>query len=245
MLQNKNIKPENEQQHIEGIASWYFKEQLDFDKQLIRFKYQTLKPYIQGIEGLELGSGDGQMTQFLVQDFLRLTVVDASQDLLESIPNTPNLTKIHTLFEEFKPQKKFNTIVMSHILEHVAKPVPLLERVKYWLACEGKILTVVPNGHSIHRLAAVKMGLLKEPCELNSRDYALGHRRVYTQTTFRKDIEEAGLRIVEMGGVFFKPLSNQQIQDNWTEEMIQGFYELGKDFPEYAAEIYAVCATDD
>jgi hypothetical protein len=44
-----------------------------------------------------------------------------------------------------------------------------------------------------------------------------------------------------MGGVFFKPLTNQQIQDHWTEEMIQGFYELGKDFPEYAAELYAVC----
>ncbi|AVH64256.1 class I SAM-dependent methyltransferase [Nostoc sp. 'Peltigera membranacea cyanobiont' N6] len=245
MLQNKNIKAQNEQQHIESIASWYFKEQLDFDKQLIHFKYKTIKPYIQGTKGLKLGPGDGQMTQFLVQDFVDLTVVDGSEELLESIPNAPNLTKVHTLFEEFQPQNKFNTIVMSHILEHVAEAVALLQRVKHWLASEGKILTVVPNGHSIHRLAAVKMGLLKEPCELNSRDHALGHRRVYTPTTFRKDIEEAGLRIVEMGGVFFKPLSNQQIQDHWTEEMIQGFYELGKDFPEYAAEIYAVCAADD
>ena len=46
---------------------------------------------------------------------------------------------------------------------------------------------------------------------------------------------------MELGGVFFKPLSNGQIQENWTEEMIQGFFELGKDFPEYAADIYAVC----
>jgi hypothetical protein len=44
-----------------------------------------------------------------------------------------------------------------------------------------------------------------------------------------------------MGGVFFKPLSNQQIQEQWSEAMIQGFYELGKDFPSHAAELYAVC----
>ena len=109
------------------------------------------------------------------------------------------------------------------------------------MALGGRLLVGVPNGHSIHRLAAVKMGLLKDPCKLNARDHALGHRRVYMPETFREDIEAAGIHIKEMGGVFFKPLSNQQIQDFWTEEMIQGFYELGKDLPEYAAEIYAVC----
>jgi hypothetical protein len=45
-----------------------------------------------------------------------------------------------------------------------------------------------------------------------------------------------------MGGVFFKPLSNGQIEEHWSKEMIQGFYELGKDFPGLSAEIYAVCA---
>jgi hypothetical protein len=85
------------------------------------------------------------------------------------------------------------------------------------------------------------MGLLIDPCELTPRLHALGYRRVYTPETFRKDIEHAGLRIATMGGTFFKPLSQQQIQDDWTPEMIRGFYELGKDFPENAAEIYVVC----
>ena len=83
--------------------------------------------------------------------------------------------------------------------------------------------------------------MLDNPCQLNPRDHALGHRRVYTPATFRVDIEQSGLTVLEMGGVYFKPLANRQIQENWTEEMIQGFFELGKDFPELAAEIYAVC----
>ena len=64
------------------------------------------------------------------------------------------------------------------------------------------MLLGLPNGHSIHRLVAVKMGRLKDPCELNQRDQALGHRRVYTPETLRKDIEAAQLHIIERGGCF-------------------------------------------
>ena len=231
----------NEENRLGKISDWYLQEQLDFDKRLIRFRYQTLKAHFQGPEGLELGPAEGEMTQFLLNEFEKLTIVEGSEKLLSRIPEAPNLVKVHSLFEHFKPGKQFNTIIMEHILEHVERPVDLLRTVKQWLAPGGRILLGVPNGHSIHRLVAVKMGLLNQPCQLNSRDHALGHRRVYTHETLQNDIESSGLRILEMGGVFYKPLSNQQIQDNWTEEMIQGFYELGKDFPENSAEIYAVC----
>jgi 2-polyprenyl-3-methyl-5-hydroxy-6-metoxy-1,4-benzoquinol methylase len=197
---------------------------------------------MRGPDGLELGPAEGEMTQFLVQEFVRLTVVDGSVQLLTRIPDTANLLKVHSLFEEFEPRQRFSTIILEHILEHVEHPVELLKRVKSWsTGDDGRILLGVPNGHSVHRLAAVKMGLLASPTELNQRDHTLGHRRVYTSETFRRDIETAGLRVLETGGVFFKPLSNLQIQEHWTEEMMDGFFELGKDFPEHGAELYAVC----
>ena len=232
----------NESTRVASLSDWYTKEQLDFDKRLIRFRYETIKPKFVGTRALELGPADGQMTQFLVDYFKDLTVVDASADLLAQIPGRPGLTKVHSLFEEFSPANGFDTIILEHILEHVEDPVGLLARAKQWLFPHGRLFAGVPNGHSIHRLAAVKMGLLEHPCHLNTRDHALGHRRVYTHATFRADIERSGLCVQEMGGVYFKPLSNAQIQANWTEEMIQGFYQLGKDFPENAAEIYAVCS---
>lgn len=231
----------SEQQRIASLSDWYLKEQLDFDKRLIRFRYETLKPHLCGPRGLELGSAEGEMTRFLVNDFETLTVVEGAADLLEKAPEHENLVKIHSLFEEYEPEECFNSIIMEHILEHVEDPVALLKRVKGWLVPDGKLLLGVPNGNSIHRLVAVKMGLLEHPCQLNSRDHALGHRRVYTPETFRKDIQAAGLVVESFGGVFFKALSNQQIQDDWSESLIQGFYELGKDFPDIAAEIYAVC----
>ena len=231
----------DEKERVNTTSNWYIHGQLDFDKRLIGYRYKTWQPFLQGPEGLELGPAEGQMTRFLVNDFDRLTVVEGALDLLNLIPSYSNLLKIHSLFEDFKPQRLYNTIILEHILEHVESPTQLIQTASKWLASKGRILLGVPNGNSFHRLAAVKMGLLSHQCELNSRDLAQGHRRVYTHETFRKDIESSGLQVMEMGGVFFKPISNQQIQDQWNEEMLNGFYELGKDFPGNAADIYAVC----
>ena len=234
----------NEKQRIDETASFYTDGQLDFDRALIGYRYKTLKPHLLGPAGLELGSAEGVMTRMLVDDFEQLTIVDGAKSLLDMVPAHPKLTKIHSLFEEFKPAQKFNTVIIEHVLEHVEDPVALMKIAQGWLAPGGVLCLGVPNGLSFHRLAAVKMGLLPEPCALNSRDHALGHRRVYTPATFRKDVEAAGLKIEKIGGVFFKPLSNGQIEKDWNPQMIEGFYQLGHDFPENAAEIYVICTTN-
>ena len=208
---------------------------------MIQFRYRSIQPYLRGPEGLELGPAEGEMTRLLVDDFARLTVVEGAADLLLRIPNHRSLRKVHALFEDFEPDTPFNTIVMDHILEHVGNPIDLLHRAREWMASAGIIVIGVPNGQSFHRLVGVKMGLLKEPTELNQRDLTLGHRRVYTRESLLADVDAAGLQTTAVGGVFFKPLSNQQIEETWTEQMIEGFYELGKDFPEHANDLFAVC----
>lgn len=235
---------DNEKKRVAKLSQWYLDEQLDFDKRLIRYRYETIKPKFKGTSCLELGPAEGQMTQFLINDFKNLTVVEGSLELLEKIPDAENLVKVHSLFEDFKPDKLFDTVILEHILEHVDDPIALLTLAKQFLTPGGLLFVGVPNANSIHRLAAVKMGLLSHTEQLNSRDIALGHRRVYNSASFREDIEESGLIIIELGGVYFKPLSNSQIQDNWNEDMIEGFFQLGKDFPELSAELFAVCKND-
>lgn len=235
------MKKNNESKRIESLSSWYIKEQLDFDKQLIEFRYESIKPYFYGDECLELGPADGVMTKFLINDFSKVIAVEGSNELLKKIPDFPNLKKIHSLFEDFNPRSLFNTIILDHVLEHIEKPVNLLSIIKDWLTEDGKLIIGVPNANSIHRLAAVKMGLLNNPSELNARDIAVGHRRVYSKSTFIKDVEDSGLVIKDFKGVFLKILSASQIQETWDEHMIKGFFELGKDFPEHAADLILVC----
>jgi 2-polyprenyl-3-methyl-5-hydroxy-6-metoxy-1,4-benzoquinol methylase len=233
-----------EAERVAQLAGWYQSGQLDFDRRMIAYKYRSFQEWLQGPYGLELGPADGTMTRLLVGDFELLTIVDGSAELLQTIPSSAKLVKVHALFEDFQSAPIFNTILMAHILEHIEDPAALIRRACGWLAPGGRLIASVPNGLSIHRLAGVKMGFLKCSCDLNDRDLALGHRRVYMPATFREEFTRAGMRVVHTGGVFFKPLSNQQIEETWTDRMMEGFYELGKDFPDNAAELYVVAETN-
>jgi 2-polyprenyl-3-methyl-5-hydroxy-6-metoxy-1,4-benzoquinol methylase len=231
-------------ERIVAASAWYLTEQLDFDRELIRFRYRTLRPYISGPRGLELGSAEGQMTRLIADDFDELTVVDGSRRLLDAMPTLPNVTKIVSLIEEFAPSDVYDTVIIDHVLEHVADPQAILGRARGWIAPGGRMIVGVPNAHSIHRLVGVKMGLLADPTDLNDRDRAVGHRRVYTPESFERVLRAARLRPVHLGGVFLKPLSNRQIQDGWDDALKEAFYQLGSEFPGHAAELFAVCEAD-
>ena len=132
----------DEQQRVASLSEWYLKDQLAFDKQLIGFRFETLRPYLNDGDGLELGPADGHMTRLLLNHFATLTVVDGSSDLLDRIPESEGLFKVHSLFEHYVPERAFSTVVMEHILEHVEDPVALLRQarsswpqaVAFWLA---------------------------------------------------------------------------------------------------------------
>jgi trans-aconitate methyltransferase len=240
MSETRGHEPDD-RERIASASTWYLTEQLDFDRQLIGFRYRTLRPYFKGPRGLELGSAEGQMTRLMADDFDHLTVVDGAPDLLDAMPNISNVTKILSLIEDFAPSGKFNTVIVDHVLEHVADPPSILLRARDWLAPGGRMIVGVPNAHSIHRLIGVKLGLLADPTDLNDRDRAVGHRRVYTPGSFEQELEVAGLRVVKLGGVFLKPLSSQQIQDGWDDALKEAFFQLGTEFPRHAAELFAVC----
>lgn len=228
---------------LDEVAQWFSTVKPGFDNKLTLYSAKSLSPYFHGSRALEVGAADGQMTQILQEHFHRLKVVEGSPIYCEVLRKKfgTRVEIVCALVEEFETDDEFDTILLAHILEHLEDPVRVLLRASRWLAHDGRILIAVPNANSIHRLVAVKMGILSRPDEFGIRDQELGHKRVYTVESLRSHISSAGLEIEVMGGIFFKPLTNNQMEKWFTEQMLDGFYELGKDFPEYAAEIYAVC----
>ena len=71
-------------------------------------------------------------------------------------------------------------------------------------------------------------------------DHHHGHKRVYNPETFRRDFQRAGLEVEAFGGYLLKPLSNGQIEETWTPEMVDAFMRLGERYPDIAAEIYVI-----
>jgi 2-polyprenyl-3-methyl-5-hydroxy-6-metoxy-1,4-benzoquinol methylase len=153
----------------------------------------------------------------------------------------PQANTIHSLFEEFEPNELFDNIILGHVLEHVEDPVDILSRAKRWLKPGvGRIFGAVPNARSLHRQAAVIMGILREEDALNEMDIHHGHRRVFNPESFRKAFSQAGLKIEIFGGYWMKPVSNAQIEASWTPEMLEAFMVLGERYPDIAGEIYIV-----
>jgi 2-polyprenyl-3-methyl-5-hydroxy-6-metoxy-1,4-benzoquinol methylase len=207
----------------------------------VRYSANILARFQRQTACLELGPAEGLMTETLATLFQDLTCVDGAPSFCESLKaRFPQVKVVCALFEDFVPQRRFDTIVLGHVLEHVADPGDILSRVRGWLNPQGRVIAVVPNALSLHRQIAVEMGILPEVHALNETDLHHGHRRVYDPMTLRKEFENAGLHIEVFGGYWIKPVSNRQIEEHWTAEMLEGAMRVGERYPEIAAEIYVV-----
>lgn len=220
-----------------------------FNERLVVYRAKTIRELCKGPKVLELGCGDGLITQELVSYFDDVMAVDASTARVRRAVRRVRAVKdkkakvtFHVaMFEDFEPQGSFDTIIASNILEHVDTPTQVLRKAKTWLKEGGYIIIVVPNAYSIHRRIGRIMGLLSDVHELTEENIADGHKRTYSTDMLRKDITRSGLRIESIGGVLLKPLSNTQMRE-LSPEVTDAFYEVGKQLPaDYCAEVWARC----
>jgi SAM-dependent methyltransferase len=242
------------EQHLDEIADWYLDDDglLDgwrsLQARLVRYRFLSMEDCVAGRELLELGMADGQMTRYFLEACRRVVCVEGAEGFVEQGRRLfaeelrrGKLEVVHSLFEDYRPDRTFEVVIAGHILEHLPEPVEMLRRFGRWVTPGGFLLVAVPNAHSLHRLAAVKMGLLGTADELNEQDVRLGHLRCYTPGLLQEHLAAADLELVDLRGILLKPLANRQIEGVWTPQMLDGFYELGQDLPELCAEILAVC----
>ena len=237
------MTPKAELQRLERIASdSLYASGVNADT--VRYSFRIFERFLRGNSILEMGAAEGVMTELLAATGKTLTIVEGSKAFCDALARRfPSAQVFHSLFEDFAPDRAFDNIVLGHVLEHVADPTAILAQAATWLSAEGRILAAVPNSRSLHRQAAVLMGLLSGEEALNEMDLHHGHRRVFNPESFRQCFIAAGLMLEMFGGYWLKPLSNRQIEETWTPELLAAFMRLGERYPDIAAEIYVVaCA---
>lgn len=204
--------------------------------------FSIVERHLTGTSLLEMGPAEGVMTELLAGTGKQLTLVEGSGVFCDDLRRRfPQARVVHALFEEFRPGQSFDTIILGHVLEHVQDPVDILRRARAWLTPQsGRLFAAVPNARSLHRQAAVLMGLLPAEDALNEMDLHHGHRRVFTPETFRNAFLQAGMTIEVFGGYWMKPVSLRQIEESWTPAMLDAFMTLGEWYPDIAGEIYVV-----
>jgi 2-polyprenyl-3-methyl-5-hydroxy-6-metoxy-1,4-benzoquinol methylase len=198
---------------------------------------------------LELGSYKGDFTRRLMERFDDITCVEASGLAIAEAKAKlgDKLTYIHSLFETATLPKRYDNIVLTHVLEHLDDPVRVLKRVnEEWLSDNGRLFLVCPNANAPSRQIAVKMGLISHNAAVTPAEAEHGHRRTYSLDTLERDAVSAGLRVVHRSGVFFKALANFQWDrllqtDIITNEYLEGCYKLGQHYPDLCSSILLLC----
>ncbi len=213
------------------------------------YMVKSFAPFFKEGNLLELGSFQGAFTKRMLQYFKDITCVEASDEAIKISQKElkEKVHFIHSTFEKVALTKKYDNIVLTHVLEHLDNPVSVLKRInEEWLSDDGRFFLVCPNANAPSRQIAVKMGLISHNAAVTPAEEAHGHRITYTLDTLEREVKSAGLKVVLRSGIFFKALANFQWDkllqtDIISQEYLEGCFQLGQQYPDLCASIFLLC----
>ena len=233
---------------IKDASDHRYAYNFDFDV-MHHYMLKSFMPFFRSGSLLELGSFRGDFTKRIVPYFDDITCVEASDEAIAVARNElgDGLTFINDVFEEVKLPKRYDNVLLTHVLEHLDDPVGVLKRINdEWLSEGGRLFLVCPNANAPSRQIAVKMGLISHNSAITKAEAEHGHRITYSLDTLERDARLAGLNVVHRSGVFFKALANFQWDrllqtDIISSDYLEGCYQLGQVYPDLCASIFLMC----
>jgi 2-polyprenyl-3-methyl-5-hydroxy-6-metoxy-1,4-benzoquinol methylase len=234
MINKKEIE------RLELITPFYEKGD-KMDEMMIDREIEFIKAYEDKTKCvLEVGCGNGYSTERLEKLFPNYTVIEPSIKNIElTQKKTKNVFFVETLLEDLKLEGKFDYIFFLNIIEHVEDPIDSLKRLIPLLEDDGKIFISCPNCMSLNRRIGLKTGMLKEYSTLAEKDILVGHRQLYTVDMLKDHCDKAGLKVIEMKGIYPKPLSEKQMSE-LSDEILRAYHQIGEEIPEYCATLFAI-----
>ena len=243
MKQQRNYNAE-----INDTDTHQYAYSFDFDV-MHPYMISSFEPFFRKGNLLELGSFKGDFTKRLLAYSDDVTCVEASSLAIDEakrrLGNQVNF--VDSTFETAILPKRYDNIVLTHVLEHLDDPVLVLKRINdEWLAEGGRFFLVCPNANAPSRQIAVKMGLIAHNAAVTPEEAEHGHRCTYSLDTLERDAVKAGLKVVHRSGIFFKALANFQWDrllrtDIISKEYLDGCFQLGQQYPDLCSSIFLMC----
>lgn len=230
------IEKENLDLYVDGYEDG---EIFSYDMKIwMNWYVKRLKQILKGDKCLELGIGHGYTTNTFSKLFNNYLVIEGSATMIKRYQALfhDSVNVEQTYFEEFDTAAKYDVILMGYVLEHVDDPEFILNKYKAYLAENGSIIAVVPNGSALNRRFGLKAGYIKSLDEMSALDLKCGHKRTFTYESLIKLVSKCDLTIEKCEGIFLKCMSTEQmLKLDIPDSIINAMCEVAVEYPELAA----------
>jgi len=146
---------------------------------------------------LDLGAAGGELGAAVRDHFARTIGFEYDVDRIADLRRRFDRAVIADLESVTRLPANASAVVLADIIEHLRDSTKLLRCVKQSLAPDGLLFLSVPNIANV----TVRLGLLFGVFEYRDRgilDYT--HLRFFTMRTIRRELENAGFRIIAIRG---------------------------------------------
>jgi SAM-dependent methyltransferase len=159
---------------------------------LNKWVYQSIQPHLIG-NILEIGSGLGNISKFLIQDGYSITLSDYNQDYCRilkekytGIQNVKGFYQVNLQNENFELdyrllKESFDTIFLLNVIEHIENEKKAIDICRFLLKEGGNLIILAPSYRFLY-------------CRM---DKELGHFRRYTLKRLESISKAAGFHLVK------------------------------------------------
>lgn len=232
---------------VERASEHYYCTPLQqgIDARTKRLVIGRCESFIQGPMVLDLGFVDGNWTDVALALECQVDIVEGARRHVEHARSRyagrADVRVFHALFQEFVPDRSYDTVIAGDMLRYIPDDVEFLRIVRSWLVPGGHLIATVPNSRSLHRRIGALLGMERSPDEANARDREVGNQRAYDRYSLRHAVLSAGFDLQRIRGCFLKPLSSRQMQD-WSDDLLHAFLEAGDELEDYCWFLYALAS---
>ncbi len=146
---------------------------------------------------IDLGAAGGELGEAVRDHFARTMGFEYNVDCIGDLVGRFDQVVITDLEKVKHLPSKLDAIVLADVLEHLRNPGAVMQLVRKSLADDGHVFVSVPNIANI----TVRLGLLFGVFEYRDRGILDNtHLRFYTMRTIKREVENAGFRIIAIRG---------------------------------------------
>jgi 2-polyprenyl-3-methyl-5-hydroxy-6-metoxy-1,4-benzoquinol methylase len=214
----------------------------DFDSWYTRATGAAVARRLQpGDRVLELGCATGLMTASFVAAGATVVGVDRSEVYLRRARarGLDGARFVQGDVEAYDHGGPYDHVVATNLIHELPDPDRFLRRCLERLDVGGHLHLSLQNPYSVHRLAALELGLITDLREISARGQQFSTLQLYDAEQLADLGKAAGLTLVEQEGVMLKPLPNDRMAA-LPDLVLEGFVAVARHFPRHCAMNYLV-----